>query len=43
VITDTAFGKIVSSTGFPRQMQFGLHLRWGPRHHLTWSGGHSLR
>jgi hypothetical protein len=28
VITDTAFGKITATTGFPRQMQFGLHLRW---------------
>jgi hypothetical protein len=28
VITDSAFGKITSTTGFPRQMQFGLHLRW---------------
>jgi hypothetical protein len=32
VITDTAFGKIVPTTGFPRQMQFGLHRRWRPRH-----------
>lgn len=28
VITDSAFGRIAATTGFPRQMQFGLHLRW---------------
>jgi len=28
VITDSAFGRITATTGNPRQMQFGLHLRW---------------
>ena len=28
VLTDTAFGKITAAAGFPRQIQFGLHLRW---------------